>query len=169
MQRLFRTLLLWILVLGACSTGISSPPGVEERCTYQWAYKDIPELSKQLQEEIKTLNPEAAAWTTAFGEDCVYADGHAEFAAMETDIYVHLPVATLTDYESLGNWISQAMKVVEQLPSDLILGPQAGFVEFKFIKSDSEFLFVRVSIQQYRETANNKTGEELFRTFYTEP
>ena len=65
--------------------------------------------------------------------------------------------------------MSQVMEAVEQLPSDLIVGPQTGFVEFKFIKSDAEFLSVHVPIQQYRETANGKTGEELFRAFYSEP
>ena len=138
-------------------------------CGYQWAYEDLPELSKQLQEEIMTLNLEATAWATAFGEDCVYADGHADFSAMETDFYVQLPVTDLEDFESFGNWMTQVMQVVEGLPRDLLAGPQAGFVEFKFTKGDTEFLFVRVPIQQFRETASGKTGEELFRMFYAEP
>ena len=136
-------------------------------CGYQWAYEDLPELSKQLQEEIMTLNLGATAWATAFGEDCVYADGHADFSAMETDFYVQLPVTDLEDFESFGNWMTQVMQVVEGLPRDLLAGPQAGFVEFKFTKSDTEFLFLRVPIQQFR--AGGKTGEELFRMFYTEP
>jgi len=219
MQRIFRTLLFWTLILCACSTGGLSPetpssnrvtetpspfvipvsttevipltkliatiatPHIDQPpdgnvttaapeypgCAYQWAYEDLPELSKQLQEEIMTLNLEATAWATAFGEDCVYADGHADFSAMETDFYVQLPVTDLADFESFGNWMTQVMQVVEGLPRDLLSGPQAGFVEFKFTKSDTEFLFVRVPIQQFRETASGKTGEELFRLFYTEP
>ena len=219
MQRIFRTLLFWTLILCACSTGgrsseapssnrvteTPSPfvipvsttevipltkliatiatPHIDQPsdgnvttaapeypgCAYQWAYEDLPELSKQLQEEIMTLNLEATAWATAFGEDCVYADGHADFSAMETDFYVQLPVTDLADFESFGNWMTQVMQVVEGLPRDLLSGPQAGFVEFKFTKSDTEFLFVRVPIQQFRETASGKTGEELFRLFYTEP
>jgi hypothetical protein len=233
MQKIFRTLLFWTLILCACSTGVASSPAVPPsnaetiispepnsvtsqapfvfpttaipdtklivtvgtphidqppdgdlpnttdltpsllpplgECGYQWAYEDLPELSKQLQEEIMTLNSEATAWGTAFGEDCVYADGHADFSAMETDFYVQLPVTDLANFESFGNWMTQVMQVVEGLPRDLLAGPQAGFVEFKFTKSDTEFLFVRVPIQQFRETASGKTGEELFRMFYTEP
>jgi len=219
MQRIFRTLLFWTLILCACSTGGLSPeapssnrvtetpspfvipvsttevipltkliatiatPHIDQPsdgnvttaapeypgCAYQWAYEDLPELSKQLQEEIMTLNLEATAWATAFGEDCVYADGHADFSAMETDFYVQLPVTDLADFESFGNWMTQVMQVVEGSPRDLLSGPQAGFVEFKFTKSDTEFLFVRVPIQQFRETASGKTGEELFRMFYAEP
>ena len=85
MQGIFRTLLFWTLILCACSTGVSSPPVVDQACGYQWAYEDMPELSKQLQEEITTLAAEARAWATAFGEDCVYADGRREFGAIETD------------------------------------------------------------------------------------
>ena len=140
-----------------------------EGCGYQWAYKDIPELNPILENEINALDPQSQAWATAFGEDCVYADGHADFGAMETEFYIHKPVTDLTDFETFGNWIVQAMKIIEALPRELIAGPQPGFVEFWFIKNDSEHLIVRVPIQKYRDETTGKSGEELFRLFYTEP
>ena len=141
-----------------------------ERCGgYQWAYKDMPKINGPFDEAIKIINPDAKAWATAFGEDCFYADGHADFIAMETDFYVHLPVDDLTEFESFGNWILQAMNVVEGLPNDLIVGPKPGFVEFWFIKSEGEHIAMRVPIQKYRDEATGKSGEELFRLFYTNP
>jgi len=129
----------------------------------------MPELNKLLDMVIKSINPDAKAWATAFGEDCVYADGHATFSAMETDFYVHLTVGDLADFESFGNWIVQVMNVLEGLPDDLIAGPKSGFVEFWFIKSDAEHVIARAPIQMYGEQAAGKSGEELFRLFYTKP
>jgi hypothetical protein len=172
---IFRTLLFWSLILGACTTGVSFPqtvppltteaspalpttgvPSNPQECGYQWAYKDLPELSSSFHQSILVLHPEAQASAFAFGENCVHSDGSADFIAMETDFNVHLPVAELTDYGSFGNWISQVIGIVEQLPSNLLLGPQPGVLEFKFIKSEAEFLYARVPIQQYRETAGGK-------------
>jgi len=222
MQKIFRSLLFWTLILCACSTGLpatdevprqpasppvtdseltpesisdsptlpipkivqtlqtphidqppngfeSTIPAASQGCRYQWAYKDIPEINEPLDEAIKAIDPDAKAWATAFGEDCVYADGHATFSAMETDFYIHLTVGDLSDFESFGNWILQAMHVVEGLPDNLIAGSKPGFVEFWFIKSAGEHIIVRVPIQKYRDEANGKSGEELFRLFYTNP
>ncbi len=223
LRKIFYPLLLWTLILCACSTSlprtdapsldpaappltqaeltpeafpaapalplpkiiqtlqtphIDQPPNgneiiftpVSEGCGgYQWAYKDLPEINEPLDEAIKISNPDAKAWATAFGEDCFYADGHADFIAMETDFYVHLKVAGLTDFESFGNWIVQTMNVIERLPKDLIVGPKPGFVEFWFIRSAGEHIAMRVPIQKYTAEAAGKSGEELFRLFYTNP
>ena len=94
-------------------------------------------------------------------------DGQAlKFLAMETDFYVMVSVESVDDYETFGNWIAQVMQVVNALPSDLIVGPKPGFVAFRFEKSPSEGIGVNVPIQQYNESANGKTGKELFRMFY---
>lgn len=219
MRMIFRTLLLWTLILGACSTGgfspeVSSPapptdtpspsvipvsttqvlpltkliatlatphidqppdgnvttaPPTFEGCAYMWAYKDLPELSGQLQEEIQALDPGATAWATAFGEDCIRSDGRVDFLVRETDFYVHRLVTDPTDFESFGNWILQVMQTIEALPDEAIVGPIPGFVEFWFIENEAEHLVARVPFEQYREEAGGKTGEELFRMFYVEP
>lgn len=132
-----------------------------------WAYKDMFELTTRLDESIKSADPTAKAWATAFGEDCIHADGRVDFLTRETDFYVHSTVADLTDYGSFGNWIVQAMMIIEDLPDELIVGPISGFVEFWFIKNDAEHVIVRVSIQQYQDEAAGKSGEELFQMFFT--
>lgn len=129
----------------------------------------MPELNPIFDEAIKQLDPNAKAWATAFGEDCIYADGHADFSALETDFYVHKPANDLNDFESFGVWIVDVMKALDTIPPDLITGAQPGFVEFSFIKSEGEHIAVRVPIQTYRDEATGKDGEELFRMFYAQP
>ncbi|HSO11429.1 MAG TPA: hypothetical protein VLT51_03565, partial [Anaerolineales bacterium] len=85
------------------------------------------------------------------------------------DYYVIVPVETLDNHETFGNWIAQVMQAVNELPSDLVVGPKPGFVEFRLEKSMSESTGFRVPIQGYSEMVDGKTGEELFRLFYTEP
>jgi len=137
-------------------------------CAFSWANSPLDELSGLLDNEVKTLNPDASARASAFGEDCIYSDGHKVFHAIETDFYIDLPVSDLTDFVSFGDWIAQTIPLVNALPPDMIEGPQSGFVEYHFTKTQDERLIVRVPIQTYNETANGKTGEELFRMFYTD-
>jgi hypothetical protein len=147
-----------------------TPSTSQQECGYQWAYNNLPELTEQFDRAIKNLNPESTSHATAFGENCVASDGQVlRFLAMETDFYVILSVTDLNDYEAFGNWIAQVMQVVNSLPPDMLAGPNPGFVEFRFEKSISESIGLRVPIRQYNETVSGKTGEELFRMFYTTP
>lgn len=185
MQRFFLTLLFWILFLGACSQNLSptdtapahsivtetqsSLPAYGE-CGYQWAYQDLPELSTQFDLAVKNLIPESASHATAFGENCIGADGQViRFLAMQTDFYVIAKVETLDDYETFGEWIAEVMQVVIEFPSDMLAGPNPGFVEFRFEEGNMESIGLRVPIREYREKADGITGEELFRMFYREP
>jgi len=129
MTKFTKTLLIWILVLGACSTGISPTK--------------------------KPLRlPLHRKWT-------VVINGHT----------VNSPTNSinLNDYESFGNFIAQVMQVVNSLPKDMLTGPNPGFVEFHFEKDASDAIRVHIPVYQYNETAKDKTGEKLFRLFYTEP
>ncbi|MBI5840892.1 MAG: hypothetical protein HZB19_12390 [Chloroflexi bacterium] len=190
MKRLSSTLLFLTLMLGACSRNILTPQATPtksptrtknathaptptftpayESCYFVWASQELPELTQKMDIEIRALDPNASANASAFGEDCVFADGHSTFSAMETDFYIRMPVSDLTDEEAFGNWMAQVMLVILQLPSEEVPGPQPGFVEFWFIKSDTENLVVRVPIQQYKDV-KEKTGMELFRWFYIPP
>ena len=90
MSKIFATLLFSALILGACSTGVTSPQAVPPSptevpviiptvtltttpviCTWQWANKDLPELSSSFQRSSQALHPEAQASAYAFGENCV--------------------------------------------------------------------------------------------------
>ena len=150
-------------------TATEVPPSVNE-CGYQWAYEDLPELTAQFDQAVKNFIPNSTSHVTAFGENCIAADGQVvRFIAMETDFYVIATVETLDDYETFGIGLAQVMQRVKELPPDMIVGPKPGFVEFRFEKNTTESIGFRVPIQQYNETADGKTGEELLRMFYTTP
>jgi hypothetical protein len=137
-------------------------------CYYVWATKDAPDLTTKLDANIKVLNETAIASVTYYGEDCIYQDGTSTFGAMETDFKIRLPVDDLTKHEEFGNWISQTMQVVTQIPREEIQG-NWGYVEFRFEKSESENIVLRVPIQFYVEEIKDKTGLELFNYFYIQP
>jgi hypothetical protein len=146
---------------------LTEPPPTEQLpCAYQWAHQDDPALSAEFDASIKSLNPAASGRAQAFGENCVSADGASTFGAMETDFYVRLPVEDLTQEEAFGNWMAQVMEVVVEIPREKLQGPNYGFVEFTFEKSEPERVVVRVPIQQYLNEAAGKTGAELFGMFY---
>lgn len=137
-------------------------------CGYMWAYRDSPELTEKLDIAVRAINPNASAHAELFGEDCVYADGSATFGAMETDFYVQLPVDYLTDEEAFGNWMAQVLSLITQIPKEEIQG-NYGFVEFSFIKSETERIILRAPIVTYITEAGEKSGAELFRFFYIPP
>ncbi len=137
-------------------------------CGYMWAYHDDPELTATLDQAIRQLDPTASAFAQLFGEDCVYADGHATFSAMETDFYIHLPVEDLTAEEDFGNWVKQAMSIVTALPDESIQGKK-GFVEFSFTEADSDKIIFRVDVVDYTANPSNLAGAELFQTYYPPP
>jgi hypothetical protein len=138
------------------------------QCGYMWATHNADELSAMIDEEIRAIDSATSGNASYYGEDCVYADGHSTFSAMETDFYVRIPVDDPTNEEAFGDWISQVMKIVLEFPQDLIQG-NYGFVEFWFEKSEGEHVIVRVPIQEYMDGTHGITGAALFRMFYVEP
>jgi hypothetical protein len=123
------------------------------QCYYTWATKELPDISAEFQATVQTVIPGAEARASAYGEDCVYADGSATFGALETDFYVTVPVADLADDETLGTFIEQILPIVDEFSRPRVPGPQAGFVEFTF-KNGAEQRILRVPIplgKQLRE------------------
>lgn len=144
----------------ATETPAEAPTQAYEGCAYVWASQAAPDLSETFSALVKELDSRAQARASFFGEDCVYADGRREFHAMETDFYVRLPVADLTDEEAMGNWMARVLPVVLSLPQD-----NNGFVEFWFEKSETENAVARVPLQTYKAEAQGKSGAELYALF----
>lgn len=115
-------------------TETPSPTAEYKPCYFVWAYQDLPEISADFQAAVQAILPEAEARANAYGENCVAEDGSYTFGAMETDFYVTIPVADLTDKETLGAIVEQVLVIViEQFPYPMVPGPQDGFVEFSFV------------------------------------
>ncbi len=140
-----------------------------EGCAYMWASHDLPDLSQKVAAGLQAVDPNLTGSAYAYGEDCVYADGHSTFSAMETDYRVKVSVTDLQDEKSLGDWIFKVMDVITKLPAGETAGPQPGRVEFQFSKSESETLNLNVSIAKYKSQAAGLTGAELFKLFNNNP
>lgn len=149
-------------------TEISTITPAYEGCAYMWAYHDAPELTLKIDSGVRAMDTSAKANAKFYGEDCVYADGHSTFGAMETDFYIYFPVDDLTNEEAFGNWMAKVLPLIAQIPREEIQG-NYGFVEFWFEKTDLDKMVVRVPIQQYNDEAQGKTGADLFRMFNVAP
>ncbi|MCJ7433673.1 MAG: hypothetical protein MUO77_09320 [Anaerolineales bacterium] len=175
-------ILLGLLVLIACvfslrrftsyliQTVTPTPPvtitPTYEGCYYVWANQNLPEVTEKLEAAIRKLQSTASANASAFGEDCVYADGHSTFGAMETDFYVTLSIESRGDEDAMGDWIAQVMPVIDQLTG---FPGGSGFVEFTFQDNEPSPLIVRVPVYKYKNEVQGLSGAELFRLFYTTP
>ncbi|MDD2921724.1 MAG: hypothetical protein PHQ36_05495 [Anaerolineales bacterium] len=146
----------------------AAPTASNEGCGYMWAYHDAPELTDKVSAMILNLDAQANAHASLYGEDCIYADGHADFHVMETDFYVRLPVDDLTNEKFFGDWMAQVMPLIAQIPRKEIQG-NYGFVEFWFEKNETEHAGVRVPIQIYMDQAQGKSGIELYKMFSVTP
>lgn len=216
MRKILRTLLLWTLILGACSTGRLSPEALSsnratntsspsiipssttepppltqliptiaapdndqppdgnattaapafEGCAYQWAYQDLPKPSSGFQRAIQELQAEAQARAFAFGENCVRADGSADFIPMETDFDVTLQIADLSNEAQLGEWIVKVMQVIESIPGEEIVGPRPGRVSIEF-QSASGQQFARFYIDQYRLLPPGLSPAQVYQALQT--
>ena len=124
-------------------------PANPQECGYQWAYEDLPELSSNFQQSIQVLQPEAPANAYAFGENCIHTDGSITFLAKETDFNITLQVDDLSNESDLGGWSVKVMQIIENIPQEQIVGPQAGLVTIIF-QSDSDQKVINFHINQYQ-------------------
>ena len=136
MRTFFITSLLFIFLLGACNfpkPGQSNPGLTVEldasaqdftssECAYMWARKSLPDLSKDFEEALKEIQPQADGYTEAYGENCMNNQGNVvNFLAMETDFYDTLEVKYLEDKQVLGELIEQVLAAVAKFPIPVYL------------------------------------------------
>jgi hypothetical protein len=190
--RMMAVLMLFGVVVSACSAIVPATPVVGsdpytpaitpeyvptvvpatptyEGCAYVWASKDMPQLSRNFNTELQAIGADASGMAYAYGENCVYADGHSTFGAKETDFRVGVKVTSVHDEAALGDWIRKVMQVVLAIPAAELQGPESGRVDFDFKQPDPAEIFVSVPIDKYRSEAQGLEGAQLFRYFYTGP
>lgn len=140
-----------------------TPGGHPPDCYFNWAYKNLPELSEQVQATVREIQPEAEAHAQAYGEDCIYADGHTDFHAMETDFFVTLRVANLNDDTGLGNLIRRmADLLLARFPTGETPGPQPGRFNFRFTSSGQE-RYMSFATADYQKLPPDLSGVDLLR------
>jgi len=172
MRKIRYSLLFWVLILCACSTSLPPPDAVplanqvtpitpaNEGCGYQWASKDLPDLSNKFLQTIQQLQPSAQASAYAFGENCVYADGRADFSAMETDFNVTVQVSSLTDTNKCGEWIVKVMQVIVDIPNEELVGPRPGKVSMT-LQAGSEQKNINFYIERYQSLPKGLSNTEV--------
>ena len=154
--------------LAPVATQVPITPSIEP-CAFVEATQNLPDVTAQVDQAIKVLQPEASGRAEAYGENCVYAStGQSTFSAMETDFYFTVNVRDLTDDNELGTWIVNAMKIVEALPPASLSGPQAGFVEFTFATPDDQKI-LRVSVDQYNQLPTDINPSDVIPTLFPNP
>ena len=163
-----RSITISIPTIPIVVTSIPITPTIEP-CAYVEAYQSLSELTAQIDQAVKQIQPEASGGAGAYGENCVYAStGQVTFSAMETDFYFTIPVKDLKDNNELGTWIINTMKIIEALPASSIAGPQAGFVEFTFKTKDDQKK-LRVQIGSYENLPANIDANEIIPTLFPSP
>ena len=139
-----------------------------EPCAFVEATQDLPDLSAQIAQAIKQLQPAASGRAQAYGENCIHADGHADFLAKETDFYVTINVTNLKDNNELGTWIVNVMDTLAPFPPGVVPGSQPGFVEFMF-KTADDHKGLRVFIRQYKQLPSGLSGAEVIKALFPNP
>jgi hypothetical protein len=143
---------------------IPSPTVSYTECGWQWAHQNLPEVSAQFLEALQAAGlPFETARTEAYGENCLGQDGSIiRFAARETDFYLTLTVADLTDEAALGNLLEQTFSVFDQFPVSQTPGPNPGYIglTFKAGEQVQNLWFQRARIAELR--SQNLSGAELY-------
>jgi hypothetical protein len=195
-RQLLKPFLLLTLVLSACASGNLAAPGTtapttsvetsststvvsstnsteitptSANCAYVPASQVLPDLSKKVMDSLQALDTNIIGSAYAYGENCVYGDGHSTFSPMETDFRVKVTVPDLNDEKALGDSIVKVMSTIMNLPPGDLSGPQPGRVEFDFSKSETENLRLIVPIAEYQKLQPGMSGIELFRHFNKNP
>lgn len=139
-----------------------------ENCYYTWANQALPDISKQVDDAIKLIQPEASGRAEAYGENCVYADGHSDFSAMETDFYIIFNVKDLKDSKVLGNWAIDIMAALKPFPRGVVPGGQNGFVEITF-KSGDDQKILRIDIDKFKGLPAGTSGSDVLKYLSSNP
>lgn len=144
-------LALLMLTLAGCAPPLNPPPDTpapsnpqapapESPCGWVWASQPLPDLSLSIENALRAnALPNASARAEAYGENCVDSQGNIlRFAAMQTDFYIILPAADLSDRDELGALLDATLAVLDQFPASQTPGPQPGYVGITFQANGKE-------------------------------
>lgn len=150
-------------------TGWINPPQAamvdDTQCGYQWATQPLPDVTAELQKRLERQNTLAAEVNAAaFGENCLLADGTvARFLAKQTDLYFQVPVADMEDTRNLGELAEGIILFVEDIPPDLLVGPNEGFIQINYSSAFGQMTSLWFQVSTGRAALDaGLHGEELF-------
>lgn len=103
-------------------------------CVFSWVLQPLPLESDQLQRAVTVGGFRfVQATATAFGEKCVTASGEVlHTSILETDFFLTIPVADLTDQKTNGNELQGLLLLMATLPPGIFPGIHPGMVGVAF-------------------------------------
>jgi hypothetical protein len=144
---------------------LSGTPPTVAPCSFNWATKDVPELTAEIQSAIDDAGLESVTViASAYGENC-YANDTNEvqyFATMQTNFHITVVVDALEDEEVLGNLTAQILTVLNQIPPEDIPGPQPGNITLAFVAGDAQRKLYFSITQADTALEQGLTGAALF-------
>jgi hypothetical protein len=129
-----------VLLLAACSGPQPVPvtriaTANSQNCSYSWATQALPDLTEKVQSAINAAGLKGASATAvAYGENCIDPQTNKTlgFATMETDFYITVQVADLTNKENLGGTLERILSILDAFPVGKVPGPQPGYIAISF-------------------------------------
>jgi hypothetical protein len=142
----FIAIILPVLLLAACHFPYSIPATVtattnSHTCYYNWATEPLPALSANVQAAINAARlTDVSANAEAYGENCYDSQSNkpVSFSTLETDFYITVKVADLTDLSNLGNLLEKILNVLDSFPPGKIPGPQPGKIAVSFLTGNQK-------------------------------
>ena len=139
MRQIFATLLC-VLILAACTAPHSIPetrtaPANSQNCIFTWATQPLPELTAKVQAAINAAGlTGVSANAEAYGENCNDSQTNKliRFSTLETDFFITVKVANLTDTDKMGNLLDKILVVLDTFHAGKIPGPQTGSIAVSF-------------------------------------
>lgn len=133
-------IILPVLLLATCNLPHSIPATVtttanSHNCYLNWASQPLPDLSRHVQAAINAARlKDVGANAQAYGENCYDSQTNkpVSFSTLETDFYITVKVANLTDQTNMGNLLERILVVLDTFPAGKIPGPQPGSISVSF-------------------------------------
>ncbi len=131
---------LIVLLVAACNLPPSTPDIVPttaspQNCFFTWDSQSLPDLTEKVQSAINTAGlTRVSANVQAYGENCTDPQTNklVSFSTLETDFYITVKIANLTDQAAMGNLLDKILVVLDGFPVGKIPGPQPGNIAVSF-------------------------------------
>jgi hypothetical protein len=138
--RKFLASILTVILLAACNLPHSTPDIVpttasSQNCFFTWDSQSLPGLTTKVQSALNAAGlTGVSANVQAYGENCTdpRTNKPVSFSTLETDFYITVKIANLTDKAAMGNLLEKILVVLDAFPVGQIPGPQPGNIAVTF-------------------------------------
>ena len=123
------------LALNTIAPVVTDTPSDPAACAYVLVSKDAPDAAAMLNQAYRSANfTNIDVRAAAYGENCIDTNTNrvVSFSAMQTDVYLTVPVQDIHDEQALGDWATRLVPVIALVPADQLPGPNPGNISVQF-------------------------------------